>query len=198
MNCTWLRRINDLLGGANCGISVVFLLQLSLQNGCTCDNNGDLKHMKRGHRHTTGRGEKRTEKNKPRDFSLSKYHLFITRGQRGNAACRMFSFAHLCRSMVRFGVRRAQTPGVSTFSLPTQKRQLPFPIHPPAILFYFFTTHLSNHKGLLSSAEPGSKEAPPLAPRGRRQSRTECRKPRPPTVALSQQETERKPATTTA
>lgn len=46
--------------------------------------------------------------------------------------------------MVRFGVRRAQTLGVSTFSLPTQntlihtrKLQLPFSIHPPAILFYF-------------------------------------------------------------
>lgn len=66
------------------------------------------------------------------------------RGQRGNTVGNMFSFAHLCGWMVRFGVRRAQTLGVSTFSLPTQntlihtrKLQLPFSIHPPAILFYF-------------------------------------------------------------
>lgn len=38
----------------------------------------------------------------------------------------MFSFAHSCRSMVRFGVRRAQTLGVSTFSLPTQNPH-PYP-----------------------------------------------------------------------
>lgn len=36
-----------------------------LQNGHTCDNNGDLKHVKRGHRHTGAttevkRGQKKT------------------------------------------------------------------------------------------------------------------------------------------
>lgn len=67
--------------------------------------------------------------------------------------------------MVRFGVRRAQTLGGSTFSLPTQntlihtrKLQLPFPIHPPAILFYFsgafLKTHLSTRKRVLSSVKP--------------------------------------------
>lgn len=87
------------------------------------------------------------------------------RGQRGNTVCNMFSFAHLCWWMVRFGVRRAQTLGGSTFSLPTQntlihtrKLQLPFPIHPPAILFYFsgafLKTHLSTRKRVLSSVKP--------------------------------------------
>lgn len=86
------------------------------------------------------------------------------RGLRENTVCNMFSFAHLCRWMVRFSVRRAQTLGVSTFSLPTQntlihtwKLQLPFLIYPPAILFYFsgafLKMHLSNRKRLLSSVE---------------------------------------------
>lgn len=58
-----------------------------LQNGRTCDNNGDLKHMKRSQTCWGDRwGEKRTEKNKPHDFSLYKYHLFISKA-RGETWC---------------------------------------------------------------------------------------------------------------
>lgn len=92
-------------------------------------------------------------------------NLFITKGQRGNTICGMFSFGQLCGWILRFGVTHTDIVTVSS-QLPHPKRPHPHPEnitsspHSSACDFVLFlrscftNSFVKPHKRLLSLVKP--------------------------------------------